>query len=106
MAEAADQPTAAATDLAEYLVRAGTPFREAHAIVGDLVRRSLDGEGALVDLVAAHPELGADAAALVRPGVPVRQRTSPGGAGPQPVADQLRRFEAALATAEAAARTA
>ena len=106
MAEAADQPTAAATDLAEYLVRSGTPFRQAHAAVGDLVRRSLDGEGALIDLVAAHPDLGPDAAALVRPGVPVRQRTSPGGAGPQPVADQLRRFEAALAAAEAADRNA
>ncbi len=53
-------------------------------------------KGALVDLVAADPRLGDEAAALVRPGVPVRQRTSPGGAGPQPVAEQLQRFEAAL----------
>ncbi len=104
MAQAADQPIAAATDLAEYLVRAGTPFRRAHAVVGDLVRRSLDGEGALVDLVGAHPELGPDAAALVQPGVSVRQRTSPGGAGPQPVAQQLQRFEAALDAARSAAK--
>jgi len=30
------------TDLAEYLVRKGVPFRDSHAIVGGLVRRSLD----------------------------------------------------------------
>ena len=34
MQAAADEETTAATDLAEYLVRSGVPFREAHAIVG------------------------------------------------------------------------
>ena len=58
MAAAADAPTMAATDLAEYLVADGVPFRDAHAIVGDLVRRSLDGEAPLVHLVQAHPRLG------------------------------------------------
>ncbi|MBU3688234.1 MAG: argininosuccinate lyase [Acidimicrobiales bacterium mtb01] len=86
MQSAADSPTMAATDLAEHLVRSGTPFRDAHAIVGSLVRRSLAGDGALVDLVRA--ELGAEAAALVAPGVGVTMRTTPGGAGPKPVADQ------------------
>ncbi len=47
--------TIAATDLAEWLVRAGMPFRDAHAVVGALVRRHLDGEGTLRDLVAADP---------------------------------------------------
>ena len=42
MQAAADTPAAAATDLAEWLVERGTPFRDAHAIVGALVRRSLD----------------------------------------------------------------
>lgn len=94
---AADSPTMAATDLAEYLVRTGTPFRDAHAIVGVLVRRSLAGEGSLVDLVMAEPTLGADAALLVAPGVGVTMRTTPGGAGPQPVADQIEKFTKALA---------
>ena len=53
MQAAADEETTAATDLAEYLVRAGTPFREAHAIVGAHVRATLAGEGSLRDLVAA-----------------------------------------------------
>ncbi len=96
MRTAADAPTMAATDLAEFLVRAGTPFRDAHAIVGALVRRSLAGEGALVDLVRAEPRLGDDAAALVAPGVGVRMRTTPGGAGPRPVALQIEGFASAL----------
>jgi argininosuccinate lyase len=40
----ADSPYAAATDLAELLVERGTPFRDAHAIVGEIVRRALAGE--------------------------------------------------------------
>jgi carbon-monoxide dehydrogenase medium subunit len=57
-----------------------------------LVRRTLAGEASLRDLVAADPVLGPDAAALVAPGVSVRRRTTPGGAGPGPVAEQLERF--------------
>ncbi|HLT16118.1 MAG TPA: argininosuccinate lyase, partial [Acidimicrobiales bacterium] len=56
MRAAADAPTAAATDLAEHLVVRGTPFREAHAIVGALVRESLDTGRPLSELVAAHPD--------------------------------------------------
>lgn len=89
MAAAADEPAAAAVDLAEYLVDHGMPFRAAHAVVGDLVRRSLAGEASLADLVAAAPDLGPDAAALLAPGTAVQRRTSPGGAGPGPVAVQL-----------------
>ena len=74
----------------------GTPFREAHALVGSLVRRALGGDGSLRDLVAADPTLGADAAALVAPGVSVKRRVTPGGAGPVAVADQLDRFAAHL----------
>jgi argininosuccinate lyase len=97
MAAAANSPYAVATDLAEFLVEAGTPFREAHAIVGEIVRRALDGEGAMADLVAAHPQLGPDAAALLAPGVSVTRRTTRGGAGPTPVAAQLERFRERLA---------
>jgi argininosuccinate lyase len=93
MQDAADAPTMAATDLAEFLVRSGMPFRDAHAVVGALVRRSLAGEGALVDLVAAEPTLGPDAARLVAPGVGVTMRTTRGGAGPDVVKDQRARLE-------------
>ena len=97
MAEAADSPYAAAVDLAEFLVTGGTPFREAHAVVGALVRTALAGEGSLVDLVAADERLGPEAAALLAPGVAVRRRTTPGGAGPEPVAVQRERFAEQLA---------
>jgi argininosuccinate lyase len=106
MTAAADAPTSAATDLAELLVGRGTPFREAHAVVGALVRRSLAGDGALVDLVRAHPALGDEGAALIGPGVGVRRRTTPGGAGPEPVAQQLERFRDLLAYDRRRARAA
>lgn len=92
MAAAADSPYAAATDLAELLVERGTPFREAHAIVGDIVRRALAGEASMVELVAADDRLGAPGAAILAPGASVQRRTTRGGAGPGPVADQLVRF--------------
>ena len=93
---AADSETGSATDLAEWLVLRGVPFREAHAIIGALVRSTLAGDGSLRDLVAHHPRLGPDAAALVAPGVSVTRRTTRGGAGPGPVAAQLSRFRDAL----------
>jgi argininosuccinate lyase len=103
MQAAADSPYAAATDLAEHLVAHGTPFRDAHALVGALVRRALDGEGSLAALVEAEPALGADAARLLEPGMAVTRRTTPGGAGPGPVAVQLVRFRAQLAADRARA---
>jgi argininosuccinate lyase len=92
MQAAADSPYAAATDLAELLVERGTPFRDAHALVGALVRDSLERHVPLAELVAAHPDLGDDGAALLAAGVPVGRRRTPGGAGPEPVAQQLERF--------------
>jgi argininosuccinate lyase len=98
MRAAADSPYAAATDLAEVLVERGIPFRDAHAVVGALVRQSLEGDGSLADLVAAHPDLGPADAELLRPGVSVRRRTTPGGAGPDAVAVQVGRFRDLLAS--------
>ncbi|MBA3281868.1 MAG: argininosuccinate lyase, partial [Acidimicrobiia bacterium] len=97
MAAAADSPYAAATDLAEFLVENGMAFREAHAVVGEIVRTAIGGGGAMSDLVAAHPQLGPEAVALLAPGVSVTRRTSRGGAGPAAVAAQLERFDARIA---------
>ena len=96
MAEAAASPYAAATDLAEWLVGRGTPFRQAHEVVANLVRRSLGGEGAFVDLVAASDALGAEAARLLEPGVSVTRRNTRGGGSPEAVAEQIQRFRAML----------
>lgn len=92
MEAAADGPETAAVDLAEWLVERGMPFRRAHAVVGQLVRESLEGPTSLATLVSAHPQLGRDAVALLTPGVAVARRTTAGGAGPGPVADQLAQF--------------
>jgi argininosuccinate lyase len=92
MRAAADGPEAAAVDLAEWLVERGTPFRQAHAVVSGLVRDSAQRGVPLAELVQAHPALGAEALALLEPGVAVTRRTSPGGAGPGPVAEQAARF--------------
>jgi argininosuccinate lyase len=92
MQSAADGPAAAAIDLAEMLVEQGMPFRQAHALVGGMVRDSLERHVPLVELVAAHPALGEAAVELLEPGVAVTRRRTPGGAGPGPVADQTERF--------------
>jgi argininosuccinate lyase len=99
MQRAADGGAIAAIDLAEYLVVKGTPFREAHAIVAALVRRSLDEHCDLGGLVAASEHFGEEAVLLLAPGVAVTRRTTPGGAGPKPVAEQAIRFSAVLKSA-------
>jgi argininosuccinate lyase len=101
MAAAADDPMLAATDLAELLVAKGTPFREAHAIVGSLVRKSLESGAPLADLVGADPRLGAEAAAILEPGAAVRRRVTAGGGGPDAVRVQVGRFRERLAADEA-----
>ncbi|HEV3266215.1 MAG TPA: argininosuccinate lyase [Acidimicrobiales bacterium] len=92
MQSAADGPAASAVDLAEWLVERGMPFRQAHGVVGSLVRDSVERHVPLAELVEAHPALGAEAVALLEPGVAVTRRTTPGGAGPVPVEKQMDRF--------------
>jgi len=98
MAEAADTAEAAAVDLAEWLVARGTPFRQAHGIVAQVVREAAERHVPMGELVSAHPDLGPEALTLLEPGTAVTRRTTPGGAGPGPVADQLRRFTQQLGT--------
>jgi argininosuccinate lyase len=93
----ADDPLLAATDLAELLVVRGTPFREAHAIVGALVREAVDGDRPLAELVAADPRLGAEGVARIAPGASVAHRATPGAGGPGPLAAQLEAVHEMLA---------
>ena len=78
MQAAADGPAASAIDLAETLVEQGMPFRQAHALVGGLVRESVERHVPLVELVAAHPDLGESAVELLEPGVAVTRRQDTG----------------------------
>ena len=105
MAAAAASPHAAATDLAEWLVARGTPFRQAHAVVGDLVRRSLDDEAPtpFAELVAADQRLGPEAARLLAPGESAARRTTHGAAAGAALAAQLERYRRRLEADEARA---
>ena len=64
--------------------------------MGEHVRHALEGKGSLVDLVAADERLGAEAAAILEPGVSVTRRTTHGGGSPEAVAAQLERFRSAI----------
>ncbi len=98
MASAADDPLTLATDLAEILVRGGLPFREAHAVVGALVRESLSTGKSLGDLAVAHGDFGPDISTLFEPGVALSRRASPGGAGFATLAPQLERLRQSMAS--------
>ena len=98
MREAADVQSLSATDLAEYLVRKGTPFRQAHAIVGELVQKAISGTQSLLQLVADSSDFDADALQLIGTGVGVQLRSSPGAAGPHAAEDQRARFASVIAS--------
>ena len=96
MKSAADSELLGATDLAEWLVARGMPFREAHAHVGALVSKSIRDSVKLSQLVAADKKLGPDAVSLLNPGVGVARRTTKGGSGPVPGVAQASELNAAL----------
>lgn len=97
MAAALD-PSLLATDLADGLVHAGVPFREAHGQVGRLVRLA---EARGVDLTAVpaveaarvHPELPRLLAGLGSWEQSVERRATPGGASRRSVLDQIEALE-------------
>ncbi len=84
MKSAADMQLLGATDLAEWLVAKGMPFRQAHAHVGALVSKSIRDSVSLAQLVQADSKLGKHAVELLQPGVGVARRTTKGGGGPVP----------------------
>ena len=100
MTKGADAEALVATDLAEWLVQRGMPFREAHAVVGKVVRDALASGMPMVEIVRTHPQLGADAAQLFNPGVAVANRRTPGAAGPEAAPVQKKRLADAIALAK------
>ncbi len=83
-----------ATDLAEALACAGTPFHRAHQIVGRLVRESLrlgkqPGDWTPDELAAFAPEFTPEMARLLAPAEGLKTREIPGGTGPESVARAL-----------------
>jgi argininosuccinate lyase len=95
MEAAASDELIAATDLADLLVKRGTPFREAHGVVADLVRRATSGEGTLRALVEV--ELGAEAGVVLERSSWLESKVSEGGTSLARVREQLDVARAALA---------
>ncbi len=102
MAELAPQGFSLATDVAEWLVREGVPFREAHEVSGACVRRCEELGIDLPDLTDAQ---FADLDPRLTPGVrdvltvegSVASRDSRGGTAPARVAEQLAELRAVVA---------
>jgi argininosuccinate lyase len=88
---------ALATDLAEYLVERGTPFREAHEIIGALVRetiaagKSLEALG-LEDFRKHSPRFDTDVLEMLDPENSIKVRSVMGGPAPGMVRERIKRL--------------
>lgn len=94
-----------ATELADYLVGRGLPFREAHHVTGQAVAAAeREGKGledlTLPELQALEPRIDSDVYAVLDYAAAVRRRETPGGTGPRSVARQLEQLELWLAEQE------
>jgi argininosuccinate lyase len=94
MAAAAADELIAATDLADLLVKRGTPFREAHGVIAGLVREAVESGRSLADV--AVPALGEDAAAVLERSSWLESKVSEGGTSLARVREQLERARALL----------
>ena len=92
----------AATDVADYLVGKGLPFREAHHLTGTLVRRCLEAgirldEVPPADLQSLSPVFDDGYFALHDPAAQLGRKRSAGGSAPARVREQLEAAHSALA---------
>ena len=91
---AAAESWVVATDLAEALARAGTPFHRAHQIVGRLVLESIrqgrkPADWSAAELAAFAPEFTPEMARLLDPREGMKTREIAGGTGPRAVGRAL-----------------
>ena len=104
MRAAAREGFATATDLADYLVRKGLPFRDAHEAVARAVR---DAEASgvdladlsLADLKRCSPRVGADVHDVLTLEGSVASRDHPGGTAPRRVREAAAAARVAIAGA-------
>jgi argininosuccinate lyase len=86
---------ALATDLAEYLVARGLPFRNAHEVVGALVRETVAANRSIAELTLRDLQrystlFGSDAIAALTPESSMRARKLIGGPAPDTVRRRLK----------------
>ena len=101
LAAAAADEFLAATDIADLLVRRGMPFREAHGVIGGLVRAALDQGKQLSELsaeeIAAHSPLLDDGLGdVLQDRAALESKASEGGTSLARVREQLGRAREAL----------
>ncbi len=88
------EPNILATDLADYLVKRGVPFRQAHHIIGEVVQ-SAESKGVLLteltlaDLQGISPHFGADVTDVFSITASLASRNVTGGTSPQMLQAQL-----------------
>jgi argininosuccinate lyase len=102
MAELAPQGFSLATDVAEWLVREGVPFRDAHELAGACVRRCEELGCDLPDLTddqlaAISPHLTPDVRSVLTVDGSVSSRAGRGGTAPVRVREQLDELRASSA---------
>ena len=101
MAQAAEQGFMLATDLADYLVRKGIPFRKAHSVVGQIVQYCIQHgkelkECSLEELRGFHKSFSSDVFACLDVMSAVNQRMSLGGTASLRVKEAVQKAKAAL----------
>ncbi len=102
MERAALKGYATATDLADYLVKKGLPFRDAHEAVAHAVKLAI-GQGVdlaelpLATLQSLHPAIGEDVFAVLTLRGSLNARNLLGGTAPAQVRAQVARHRARLA---------
>lgn len=86
-----------ATDLADYLVCRGVPFREAHAMAGKVVRiageKNISLEEISLEIYQSIGPFEADVYQVFDPLTSVRKRKAIGGTSPQSVRNQIQRIK-------------
>ena len=96
MARALESGFATATDLADYLVRKGVPFRDAHEIVGKVVRYAIDFGKSLAQLQLSElqrfgGQIEQDVFEVLSLDGSARSRAHPGGTAPGQVQYAIKR---------------
>jgi argininosuccinate lyase len=109
--EASGDEMLAATEIADLLVRQGVPFREAHGIVGELVRDAIAADVPLSGLSREQIQkrsalLGEEYYEVLRRSNWLERKESPGGTGSVPLKAQIDQAHVALATVREAAGSA
>ncbi len=101
MRESAEMSYSTATDIAEYLVKKGVPFREAHEITGRIVLHCIKNRKRLADVEIAEfkkfaPQISKDIYKAISVDASVNSKTSSGGTSGAEVLKQIKKFKQIL----------